>query len=214
MQGTDILIFLLVLVLSIDVHEFAHAWSATVLGDTTAKRAGRLSLNPIVHLDPMGTVMILLASLTGFGIGWGKPVPVNPYNLRTTPVVGMGLVAAAGPISNFIMAFAASLLFSTIAGSVPTLALRFLLIFVIVNIGLGVFNLIPLFPLDGYRILMGVLGALRTRWAGQAALWWGRQEQWGPLLLLGIVLLNSYIPIFSMVMGPPTQFLRRLMLGF
>ena len=116
MQGLDIVLFLVALFISIDFHEFCHALAATVLGDLTARRAGRLSLNPLVHLDPMGTVMILLAALARFGIGWGKPVPVNPYNLRTNPIAGMGIVAAAGPIANLILAVISGILLKALPG--------------------------------------------------------------------------------------------------
>ena len=208
MTGTTLILFILVLFLSIDVHEFSHAWVATALGDKTAKRLGRLTLNPIAHLDPFGTVMILLASLSGFGIGWGKPVPVNPYNMQLTPSVGMGLVAAAGPASNLIMAVMGGLLLKVVQ-PVEALAL-FLVIFVIVNIGLALFNLIPVFPLDGYRILIGVLGAAKTNWTRNLASLWVKQEQWGPLMLLGIVLVNAYVPLLSWIIGPPTRFLQNI----
>ena len=101
---SQIVFFLLALVLSISVHEFSHAWSAYELGDGTARSLGRLTLNPIKHFDPIGALMILFMAFAGWGIGWGKPVPVNPYNLRTNPRVGMGLTAAAGPFSNLVMA--------------------------------------------------------------------------------------------------------------
>ena len=100
----SLVISLVALVISIDVHEFSHAWAAYLLGDDTAKRMGRLSLNPLVHLDPLGAVMMLVSSFAGFGIGWGKPVPYNPRNLRVDARTGGGVVAVAGPVSNLILA--------------------------------------------------------------------------------------------------------------
>jgi Zn-dependent protease len=89
---------------AIDVHECCHAWVADRLGDPTARNLGRVSLNPLVHLDPLGTLMIFLTAITGFGIGWGKPVPVDPYRLRHGPTTGMGIVSLAGPAANLTTA--------------------------------------------------------------------------------------------------------------
>ncbi len=202
-------ILIVALLLSITIHEFSHAWVATALGDPTPRRLGRLSLNPRVHLDPLGTVLMLMAVLGGFGIGWGKPVPVNPYNLRLRPLAGMGIVAAAGPVSNIVLAGLAGLLLRFVG--VPTAIGTLLFAIVFVNIGLAVFNSLPVFPLDGYRIVLGVLGSLRNARGLVSA--WMQQEKWGPFALLGIVLLNSYIPIMSIVLGPPTRFLQRAILG-
>lgn len=203
------IILIVALLLSITVHEFSHAWVATVLGDPTPRRLGRLSLNPRVHLDPLGTVLMLMAVLGGFGIGWGKPVPVNPYNLRTRPLAGMGIVAAAGPLSNIALASAAGLLLRLVDAPAAVETLLFAIVFV--NVGLAVFNSLPIFPLDGYRIVLGVLGSLQNARDWVSA--WMQQERWGPFALLGIVLLNSYIPIMSIVLGPPTRFLQRAILG-
>jgi Zn-dependent protease len=99
-----IVFYLLALVISLSIHEFAHAWSAYELGDATARNQGRLTLNPVAHLDPLGALMILFMALSGWGIGWGKPVPVNPRNMRTEPRLGLGLTSAAGPFSNLALA--------------------------------------------------------------------------------------------------------------
>lgn len=202
-------VLIVALLLSITVHEFAHALVATTLGDPTPRRSGRLSLSPLVHLDPMGTVLMLMAVLGGFGIGWGKPVPVNPYNLRTRPLAGMGIVAFAGPASNIVLAGLAGALLRTF--NLPSVAVTLLFAVVFVNLGLAVFNLLPVYPLDGYRIVLGVLGSLHNARSAISA--WMQQERWGPFALLGIVLLNSYIPILRIILDPPRLFLQRLILG-
>jgi len=155
-----------VFVLAISIHEAAHAWAAWRLGDPTAVVQGRLTLNPKAHLDPLGTIAFVLAALTGVGFGWAKPVPVNPYNLRN-PNRDMALIAAAGPASNVlqalfwtaVLAFFASL-FTLFPGALryaldPILEFvsRICIAGVFVNLGLAAFNLIPLPPLDGSRIL-------------------------------------------------------------
>jgi len=155
-----------VFILAICVHEAAHAWAAWRLGDPTGVAQGRLTLNPKAHLDPLGTIMFIISTLTGFGFGWAKPVPVNPYNLRN-PNRDMALVAAAGPASNILQAFfwTAVLAFFVSLFSLFPGPLRYAVkpiweflaeicfAGVFVNLGLATFNLIPLPPLDGSRIL-------------------------------------------------------------
>lgn len=140
------------------VHELAHGWAAYKLGDDTAKSQGRLTFNPFAHLNPIGTIMIFL-----FGIGYAEPVPINPLNFKDYRR-GVALTAAAGPISNLIMGFASALfysLFYMIYGKTGSVALMFIsLLFFYsaqVNVSLAVFNLIPIPPLDGSRILAMVL---------------------------------------------------------
>jgi len=112
------------LVIGITVHECAHAWSANELGDPTARYKGRVTLNPIAHLDPMGSLLMLYSLLGGFGIGWGKPTPVNPLNLKYGPRLGLAIVSAAGPISNIVVAiiFAIPLRLGVTAGRTGNLA--------------------------------------------------------------------------------------------
>jgi Zn-dependent protease len=185
----QIVSFILALVVSISIHEFSHAWSANELGDPTARNLGRLTLNPIKHFDPLGALMIVFMSISGWGIGWGKPVPVNPFNLRTNPRVGMGLTSAAGPFSNLVLAslFAIPLRMGL---NVPWLVWDFLWVMVLVNVSLALFNLIPLPPLDGFNVLQGILASFRTRWAYE---WGDRLDKlapFGPVLLLGLLSLG------------------------
>lgn len=139
---------------SLTVHEYFHAWTALKFGDTTARDMGRLTLNPLAHLDLLGTIMMFASS---FRFGWAKPVPVNPFNLRN-PRVADFWIAAAGPISNFALAFLFGTLFRLVSpGSVPEGVYLFLYFAVMINISLACFNLIPLFPLDGSHILRNIL---------------------------------------------------------
>ncbi|MFA5001047.1 MAG: site-2 protease family protein [Candidatus Paceibacterota bacterium] len=147
---------LAILVVSVMVHELAHGWLAYILGDPTAKLAGRLTLNPIPHIDPIGSIIVpLVLSLLPGGIvfGWAKPVPYNPYNLKVKN--GPAYVALAGPASNFIIAIIFSLLIRSGLGVslLGAPALPILSTIVLINIMLGLFNLIPIPPLDGSTIL-------------------------------------------------------------
>ena len=150
---------LLCFVISITIHEFAHAWTAQQLGDDTAKLAGRITLNPIVHFDPIGFLFLVLIALGGGFLGWGRPVPVNYYRLRGGKR-GMALVAAAGPLSNLVIAIAVGLPLRFLPGTflaLPPGAQLFFRTLIGLNIGLFAFNLIPLPPLDGLKILTGLL---------------------------------------------------------
>jgi Zn-dependent protease len=211
---------MLILVLSIGIHEFAHAWSAMKLGDRTAYHLGRVTLNPAVHLDPMGTMMMAFTALSGVGIGWGKPVPVNPINLRYGPRIGMALTAAAGPLSNILQAIVWGIPLRLVYhGNLEVSQLVFdaLWIGLSVNIGLALFNLIPIFPLDGFNILLGALEATRTRWANDALRYLTQPSfmQMAPMLLLGLIFLGQTtgLNILGTVLGGPAQQLTRLILG-
>ena len=145
---------------SLTVHEWAHAWSADRLGDPTARLLGRVSFNPIVHIDPIGTVVLplLAAFTTGFVFGWAKPVPVNISRLGH-PKRDFMIVAAAGPVSNLLMATAAALVFRGLGGieAMGEPAVRALYLFVSINVLLAVFNMLPVPPLDGGNVLSGLL---------------------------------------------------------
>ncbi len=149
---------LLVIFLGIPIHEWAHGWMAHVLGDETPKLQGRLTLNPFIHLDPIGTLMILF---TGFG--WGRPARVNPYRMKhaSSPRAGMAISALAGPVSNIVQALLLTLPFrlGLLDTLDPTQAARLaevLFVAIAVNVGLAAFNMLPIPPLDGSRILVGV----------------------------------------------------------
>jgi Zn-dependent protease len=139
------------MLISLPVHEFSHAYAAYKLGDDTAKRMGRLTLNPIKHLDPFGAVLMIF---TGFG--WAKPVPINPNNFRNRKK-GFALSALAGPLSNIILAYLAIVIYRLFGLSPSGIIGLFFYYLAILNIGLGVFNLIPVPPLDGSRIFSLIL---------------------------------------------------------
>jgi Zn-dependent protease len=209
------LAFLPIMIISLSIHEFAHAWSAWKLGDDTASREGRLTLNPLAHIDLLGTILLPLA---GIPFGWAKPVPVNPARFRreVTMGKGMAITAAAGPISNIILALLTAVAIGLVARLAPDLletktAVRQLLLGGVVsnrwlpgllqlNVSLALFNLIPLPPLDGSRIVAWVLPYdLRNRWHDLerfspylllAVFWFGGRLVSGPILALTDFLLG------------------------
>ena len=182
------------LVFSLSFHEFAHAWMAYRLGDSTAARMGRLTLNPMSHLDPIGSLALLL-----MGFGWAKPVPVDPRYLKN-PRQDMVKVAAAGPISNIILAIIAALvlrlLFDSdlLSNSVKT----FFIIFMQINITLAVFNLLPVSPLDGSQIMSPFL----EKQFGPDIVW--KMQVYGPRVLFIIIIISMVtdIHIFSFIITP------------
>ncbi|HEY7840820.1 MAG TPA: site-2 protease family protein [Gammaproteobacteria bacterium] len=186
-------------IFAITVHEVAHGWVANRLGDPTARMLGRLTLNPLKHIDPVGTVILpaILLSLGGFVFGWAKPVPVDWRNLRH-PKRDMALVAAAGPTANFVMligwalvgAFAAQGGSAAIAGPLYFMAA----IGILINAVLMVLNLLPLPPLDGSRVVAALLPPELERP-------YSRLERWGLLILL--VLMFS--GVLSWLLGPPVR---------
>ena len=140
-------------------------------------------------------------------------MPVDPYRLRYGPANGIGIVSLAGPLAN--LATAALLAIPLRAGLtvLPGFVLELLVIVAMVNIGLAIFNLIPLPPLDGYGVLMGILGSIRAPWAHRWAYNLARYEQYGPMILLLVIIADRYIPIFSSIIYPPYMLLTRLILG-
>ena len=160
----QLLALLLVLLFSLTVHESAHAWTANRLGDPTARRLGRISLNPVVHIDPIGTILLPLVAFMAGGLifGWAKPVPVNPRNLKNYRRDFL-LIAAAGPASNLLLATAASLLMrvgpagAAASGGIASVLFDMGFMVIQLNLLLAVFNMIPIPPLDGGSVLAGLL---------------------------------------------------------
>lgn len=212
------------LLVAITVHECAHAWAADQLGDPTARYLGRVSLNPIVHLDPMGTVMMALTAVMGTGIGWGKPVPVSPHRLRYGPRRGNGIVALAGPAANLLTALALGLVLrvmlgvplgggaaagwiNVLAGVLATVALT--------NIVIAMFNLLPIPPLDGHSVLLGLLSLSRSRLAWQISQFMVSLQRQGPMVLIFVIILTQLagINLIGWLIGPPTRLLFRAIVG-
>jgi Zn-dependent protease len=203
---TNIIIIMAVLIVAITVHEFAHAITADRLGDSTPRRQGRISLFPTDHLDPLGTLMMLLSSLTGFGIGWGRPVMTNPGNFRS-PRRDSAIVAAAGPISNLIQAALFALILRGVMG--PGIAdglAKFLVLGVTINLSLAFFNLIPIAPLDGSWIMTAILPYEQAMAYRQWML------NYGPLVFIGLILLEGQLGIIHALIGPPVMFFARILL--
>lgn len=206
---------LIVVLLSLTVHEYAHAWTAHRLGDDTAARMGRLTLNPIAHVDLLGTILVpLVLALAGVPpIGWAKPVPVDPSRFRRGVKMSTGdtLVSFAGPISNLAFGLVAALalgVYARFAG--PGLerdpGVLLLLTLILVNVGLAVFNLLPIPPLDGSHFVGHLLPARMQ--AG-----WDRFRTFGPLLLLALLYIRpGGRSLLTVVLHPAREFLVSLLL--
>lgn len=198
----EILAFALALIPAFTIHEFAHAFMAYRLGDPTAKNLGRLTLNPVKHLDVLGTLMVFVV-----GFGWAKPVPVNPYNLRNGRK-GMALVAVVGPLSNLALATVVAVIWRATGFVGGTVLINALLVFIYLNIALLFFNLIPFPPLDGFRVLLGVLPE-------SLALQWERTAQVGPLLLFALIMIGNFVPglnlLGRLVVGPTQAVMQALL---
>lgn len=190
---------------ALSFHEFAHAWMASKCGDNTAARMGRLTLNPMAHLDVMGSLMILFV-----GFGWAKPVPVDSRNLRD-PRRDMMKVAAAGPLSNLLLAMLAGMAWRLLGGINFLLDTNFpvlIFYFTQINIALAVFNLIPVSPLDGSQIFSGYLMKTNPELAFKI-------QSYGPQVLFGLILFG-YVTGFSilwLVMKPFVNFFMLLFIG-
>ncbi len=198
-EPVQIVARLAALLIGLTVHEYAHAWTAYRLGDPTAKLMGRLTLNPISHIDPLGAIMLLFA-----GFGWAKPVPVDGYRVGYR---GMLKVALAGPISNVILAVVAALalrLFLLFPGGTGLMIqglgdglLTMLIIFINLNLVLAVFNMLPIPPLDGWKVLLGLVPA-------DTAMQMHSYEPYGPMVLLVVIVsgrLTGY-SVLSQLLDP------------
>ena len=180
------------LIVAFTVHELSHGLMAYMLGDKTAKNDGRLTLNPIRHIDPMGLVFLMI-----FSFGWAKPVMVDPRNFKY-PKQDMALTAVAGPLSNFLLAFISTMIFYPLAisaGGVVALGTLgvFLQFMIVINLALGIFNLLPIPPLDGSK-LFGVILPDRTYFS-----FIGMGSRYGMILLLILIATNQLVPIISML---------------
>lgn len=186
------------------IHEFAHAYSAYRAGDETPKLHNRLSLNPLNHLDPLGAIMIVVSSLAGFGIGWGKPVLVNPYNFRS-PRWDNLKVAIWGPLSNILTALVAGLVLRFVPMSGLSFEFMFLSIIVRISIVLAIFNMIPISPLDGSKVLSSLLPNEMARSYDRL------NARTGSFLFLGLILFGG--KFLGAILGPPSAFLFHLFTG-
>jgi Zn-dependent protease len=202
------------LVIAFTIHEFAHAWVADSFGDSTPRINGRLTLNPLAHLDLMGSLMLIFA-----GFGWAKPVPVNPYTLRQRSPSALMWVALAGPLSNFLLAILASLIFKlslftgteTFAGPVWNILhtpVEFTLIFIYLNLVLGIFNLIPLTPLDGDKVAAYFLPDNWNRALDKI-------RPYGPMILVVLFMLGPTlgVDILGWLIYKPVDYLFALLIG-
>lgn len=193
---TSIIATLLAVLLAITFHETAHGFVAYKLGDPTAKNQGRLTLNPLAHLDPVGALMMFIA-----GFGWAKPVPVNPFFFNGDRTKGMMLVSVAGPVTNLLLSFIAYFIYAAGGGFVTVPFLNvFLTQMIVLNIYLAIFNLIPVPPLDGSKILAGFL----PRAAAYKYL--TTVEQYGFIILLVLIVFN----ITDMILVPIAKFVLNL----
>ena len=194
-----------ILIASLTFHEAAHAWTANQLGDPTARLLGRLSLNPAVHIDVIGTIVFpLMAMITGFPlIGWAKPVPVDMRHLKQ-PRRDFAIVALAGPVSNVILATIGMLVFRTVyarEAAIGDVVLNAVFLFVMLNVLLAVFNMIPIPPLDGGNVLMGVLPEPMAVMVDQL-------RPWGFLLIYALMLTG----VLSMIIAPVFRFVQSVLL--
>jgi Zn-dependent protease len=208
---------IIVLLTALSVHEFAHAWTANYFGDSTPRMNGRLTLNPLAHLDPIGSLMLIVA-----GFGWAKPVPVNPYNLNRRSPSALLWVSLAGPLSNLLLALVAAIPFQLNLITIPQLyeavlsqetaffptPAGFLFEFITINLVLMLFNMIPIAPLDGDKVLDFFIP---DRWRDSVA----RIRPYGPMILLGLVFLGPYmgIDIIGSIIRVPLRFFLGLLVG-
>ncbi len=201
------LVWIVALLVAITIHEFSHAWTADRLGDPTAKLSGRLTLNPLAHLDPLGTLALLI-----FYFGWGKPVPFDPFNLRN-PRRDAALISLSGPASNLILATILAIFLKIITTVLPlnlnlvtTLLLALLQSIIKLNVILGVFNLLPVHPLDGGKILVGVLPEEQARNIDDIL------NQYGLIIVIFLIFPIFGASLASLIILPIINFILSLLL--
>ncbi|MFH1552417.1 MAG: site-2 protease family protein [Candidatus Omnitrophota bacterium] len=200
----SVIISITVFVIAIIAHELAHGYVAYRLGDSTARLAGRLTLNPLAHLDPVGTVVLpalLIITRSPVIFGWAKPVPVNPYNFAN-PREGMLLTALAGPGANFILAVVFAVFFKMGMFQAHSVPWTFLLLGVLINLILGIFNMIPIPPLDGANIVFSIL----PRTVVHHFVW---LQRYGFIILIALL----YLGLFDKVIFPLVGALTRVLIG-
>jgi Zn-dependent protease len=199
------------ILLALSFHEFAHAYVANKFGDDTAKQSGRLTLNPLAHLDPLGTIMVFIAHF-----GWAKPVPVNPNRLRN-PKNDMVWISVAGPLANMILALISGILLRIIlnfVGGIPSQhsiigILAFMVVMSLqINLALAIFNLFPIAPLDGSKILYGLLPAKH-----EGVIYF--IERYGPFILIGLIIFGQAtdIHILGELIWPFVKFFSKIFAG-
>lgn len=196
-------IYLISILAAISIHEFSHAWAADYLGDPTPRLQGRLKLNPLVHLDGIGMLFLLF-----FGFGWGKPVQFDPYNLKE-PRRDAAIISIAGPSSNFILAIILSLLlklfiFSQLSLLITISALIFIPM-IKMNIILGVFNLLPIHPMDGFKIVGGILPE-------EKAQEWNQLQRFGIIFLILLIFPINGSSMLSNILQPIVNFISNLLI--
>ena len=210
MDFTLILLLAPPILLALTFHEFSHAYVANRFGDDTAKRSGRLTMNPLAHLDPLGTIMIFIVRF-----GWAKPVPVDPRNLKN-PKNDMLWISAAGPLSNMFLALMSGLLwrlFTTMGieadhNSLLGILKIMILLSLQINLALAIFNILPIAPLDGSKILFGLLP---DRLAKHIYI----LERYGPFILMGLILFGMFakVSILGQIIWPFVEFFSELFAG-
>jgi Zn-dependent protease len=209
---SSILEFILVIpavLFAITIHEYAHGWVADKFGDPTARLMGRLTLNPLAHLDPIGALMLILVR-----IGWAKPVPVNPNNLRN-PRRDMIWISLAGPVTNLAAALALGTVVRVMImtgvnlGGLMAPVLLLLVFGVVIDVALAIFNFIPIPPLDGSKVLAGLLP---VRWAYHYL----KYERFGPIVLIGLIIIGQLtgVSILGRLITPALGFFVTLFTGY
>ena len=190
----EIALLLPAIVLGLTFHELAHGWTAYKLGDNTALNAGRLTVNPVAHVDPIGLILLFVA-----GFGWAKPVPVNPNNFHGDAGKGMMLVSVAGPAANMVIAIIAAVLLGLVHWQIPYIN-EILYLLIRINVVLAIFNLLPIPPLDGSKILAGIIPGKQE--------WLQNLETYGIIILLVLMFFTNIIgSILNFLITPIVNFL-------